>query len=263
MTFYDTQTHSPYLVERLSTRADENIFNYVKFRMVAHALRERGPVRPRVLDLGCANRLALRYLKQLGFDMDYCGVDYETALGPDLVADLRTPEVIAQLLPWRPDVVLLLDVLEHLEGREADIRRVLAASAAMLSAGGLVIVTLPQMYRLDCFKLPHLHYPEHKIRLSQEEWRKLLTEQLLVEHVHGLGYVSMLPYLVMFHRGYREDNYLGRTFRFLRERALEGEVLRRLDHALTRSLGGERTMSEWSNDVLFVCRVPASSGSAQ
>ena len=250
------KAHSSYLVDRLSNRSDENIFNYVKFRMIADVLRERCTRRPKVLDLGCANRLAMRYLQRLGVDMAYCGVDYESELEPDLVADLRAPEAIERRLPWRPEVVLLLDVLEHLDGREDDIRRVLDATVALLPAGGLVIVTLPQMYRLDRFKLSHLHYPEHKIRLRQEEWRALLAERLQVERAHGLGYVSVLPYLVMFHEGYREDNYLGRTFRFLRERAVEGEVLRRVDHALTRRFGGGRALREWSNDVLFVCRTP-------
>lgn len=256
----DAEAHSPYLVDRLLTRGDENIFNHVKFRLVAKVLRERGPSRPKVLDLGCGNRLAQRYLTRLGVDMNYFGVDYEAMLGPDLVSDLRAPDAIAERLPWRPNVILLLDVLEHLDGREKDIRGVLAAASHLLPPGGLVVVTLPQLYRLDRFKLPHLHYPEHKVRLRQDEWAALLGEQLRVEHAHGLGYISMLPYLLMAHRGYRDDNNLGRAFRFLRERAIEGDGLRRLDLALTLRLGAAPSLRMWSNDVLFVCRTPADPG---
>jgi Methyltransferase domain len=260
MKLSDADAHSPYLVGRLLTRSDENIFNHVKFRLVAKVLCERGPPRPKVLDLGCGNQLAQRYLTRLGVDMNYFGVDYEAMLGPDLVSDLRAPDAIAERLPWRPDVILLLDVLEHLDGREEDIRGVLALASCLLPPGGLVVVTLPQLYRLDRFKLPHLHYPEHKIRLRQDEWAALLAQKVCVEHVHGLGYVSMLPYLLMAHRGYRDDNNLGRAFRFLRERVIEGDRLRRLDLALTLGLGAAPSLRTWSNDVLFVCRTPASPG---
>jgi len=260
MTMSSNDLHSAYLVERIRARDDENIFNYVKFRVVAAALRELRRPRLRVADMGCADQVARRYLERLGVDMDYVGLDYEASLQPGLVADLRVPEGIEARLPWRPDVILLLDVLEHLDGREADIRRLLAFCARILPPTGVVLASLPQLYRLDRFKLPHLHYAEHKIRLHQEEWRALLAEHLRVERAHGVGYISTLPYFVMWHPGYRDDNHLGRVFRFLRERALDGAVLRRLDHAISARVGGVPGIRSWSNDVLFVCRAPARPG---
>ncbi len=246
--------HSPYLVQRYFSRDDENLFNHVKFHLVAEVLGGLPRSTPRLLDLGCADQVARRYLTRLGCSFRYCGVDYESAFEPDVVADLAAPDQIVEKLPWQPDVILLLDVLEHLEGRESDILRVLSACRAILPPGGLALVTVPQMYRLDRFKLPHLHYEEHKIRLRQEEWRELLCSELEIVQVQGVGFLSVLPYLVMFSRRYRDDNLLGRLFRRLRERTLERPALHRIDLWLSRALGDHMTLRQWTNDILFVCR---------
>ena len=252
--------HSPYLVQRYRSQNDENLFNHVKFHLITDALRQHAPASPALLDLGCADQLARRYLTRLGNSFRYCGVDYEVAFEPDIVGDLRDPEHIAPRLPWAPDVILLLDVLEHLDGRESDILQVLQTCRSILPPGGLVLVTVPQMYRLDRFKLPHLHYEEHKVRLRQEEWLELLSCELEVFETRGVGFLSVLPHLVMFSRRYRDDNVLGRLFRHLRGKTLERSALRRIDLWLSRACGSRPSLRQWANDVLFVCRRPAADG---
>jgi SAM-dependent methyltransferase len=246
--------HSPYLVKRLLSGNDENLFNYVKFRLLANALAESDFVTPRILDLGCADKIAFRYLSNLGVDFEYCGVDYESPFTPDILADIRDPNQILPKLPWQPDVIMILDVLEHLEGQEADISQVLHSCYQLLAPGGMLLVTIPQMYRLDRFKFDHLYYEEHKIRLRQEEWYALLNQEFEVMRTQGLGFISVLPYLVMFSRQYSNQNWLGQTFRQLRGKTLEQPWLRSLDWQLSRNLGHHPWLNQWTNDVLFVCR---------
>ncbi|MBW4541238.1 MAG: class I SAM-dependent methyltransferase [Myxacorys chilensis ATA2-1-KO14] len=250
--------HSSYLVDRLLSAKDENLFNYVKFRLIAKALQEANIEHPRILDLGCADKIALRYLSNLGVDFQYCGVDYESPFSPDILADIRESNQIISKLPWQPNVIFLLDVLEHLDGLEIDILQILEACCSILPPGGLVVVTIPQMYRLDRFKFKHLHYKEHKIRLRQDEWYNLLSCELKVRKSHGVGLISVIPYLVMFHRRYEKIPFLMRLFKQLREKTLEQPFLRVLDWHLSRLLGGLPFFRQWTNDVLFVCEVPRS-----
>jgi Methyltransferase domain len=259
MTLSSKVVHSSYLVDRLLSGKDENLFNYVKFRLIAQALKDSKIEDLRILDLGCADKIALRYLTDLGVDFQYCGVDYESPFSPDILSDIRDSQQIRSKLPWQPNVICLLDVLEHLEGLEVDIIQVLQACCAVLPAGGLVIVTIPQMYRLDRFKFKHLHYPEHKIRLRQQEWLNLLKCELKVRQRHGVGFISVIPYLTMLHPQYEQKPGLMRLFKRLRERTLEQPFLRSLDLRLSRVLGGLPWFRQWANDVLFVCEVPPKS----
>ena len=243
---------SPYLVRRLLETRDENLFNHVKFNLVKRVVDGLGLARPRVLDVGCGLQVAGTYLDRLGLDMDYFGVDYEPRFGPDAVVDLMAIERLGEVLPWSPDVVLLLDVLEHLDEDPAVLKGVVKKLAATLSPETTVIVTLPQMYRLDRFKLPHLHYPEHKIRQTQAEWREVLESAFEIRAVQGLGYLSVLPYLPMASRRYTPENRLGRLFAHLRGRTFERAPLKPLDLWLSNTLGRVKALQTLSNDVLFV-----------
>jgi len=243
---------SPYLVQRLLETRDENLFNHVKFSLVKDTIDGLGLERPRVLDIGCGLQVARKYLDRLRLDMDYFGVDYEPRFGPDAVVDLLHPETTAGVLPWAPDVILALDVLEHLHEDPAVLRDTIERLATIVPAGATLIVTLPQMYRLDRFKLPHLHYPEHKIRLTRREWRRLLEHGFRIDGERGLGYLSVLPYLPMASRRYRPDNRLGRLFDRLRGRTFEWGPLKPVDLWLSRTLGRVPFLKGVSNDVLFI-----------
>ena len=243
---------SPYLVRRLLERHDENLFNHVKFSLVKEEIDRLGLERPRVLDVGCGPQVAETYLHKLGLDMRYFGIDYEPRFGPDAVVDLAEADRVGEALPWAPDVVLALDVLEHLHEDEAALRETVGKLAAVTPPGATLIVTLPQMYRLDRFKPAHLHYPEHKIRLTRQEWRAVLEHGFDVRGERGVGYLSVLPYLTMASRRYRPDNALGRLFAHLRETTFEWAPLKPADLALSRALGTLAPFRGLSNDVLFV-----------
>jgi len=244
---------SPYLVSRLLTRTQETLFDFVKFRAIREVLPEPDGAPIRIADFGCGPQVAARRLNALGVDFDYCGVDYESDFRPDVVGDLRVPERLAEELPWTPDVITLLDVLEHLDGCEADIRAVLRCCHELLRRNrGLLVITVPQMYRLDKLKLSHLHYAEHKVRMTQGEWRGLIEEYFEVEAVSAVGFLSVIPYLTMLSRRFRPDNWLGRAFRHLRETTMEKKWIHGLDWWLSRH--APKFTKEWSNDILFAAR---------
>ena len=250
--------HSPYLVARLANQAP-NLYGTVKFAIVAEEIRKLGARlgRPaRVLDLGCSTSISKHYLEFNGLEFEYCGVDYEAEFSPDIVMDVRELHLRRSQLPWEPDVILLLDVLEHLPGKAADIEAVMRACAQVIPAHGMVMVVIPQLYRLDRLKLSHLHYPEHQVRFTLGEWRAIIARAIDVAGVRGVGYLSCLPYLPMLSPWYREDNGHGRLFQTLRGKVFEWGPLKPLECWLSRALGRLPGLKGWCNSSLLICRRP-------
>jgi hypothetical protein len=249
------EVHSPYLVARL-TDQKPNLYGTVKFKIVAEEIRALGATLgrpPRVLDLGCSTSISQHYLRQNDLEFDYCGVDYEARFSPDLVMDVRRLYEERDRLPWVPDVIMLLDVLEHLPGKDADISAVMANCNALLPAHGRVLVVVPQLYRLDRLKLSHLHYPEHQVRKTLAEWRGLIEAETEVRKTQGIGYLSCLPYLPMLSPWYKEDNGHGRLFHALRGRVFEWGPLKPLEIAITKTLGRLGLFKGWCNSTLLSC----------
>ncbi len=247
--------HSPYLVARLSGQRP-NLYGTVKFAIVASEIRKLAKTlgrKPRVLDLGCSTSISRHYLEMNDLEFDYCGVDYEAQFSPDIVMDVREVYDRRDQLPWQPDVIMLLDVLEHLPGRDADIVAVMEQCNRLLPAHGKVLVVVPQLYRLDRLKLSHLHYPEHEVRYTLGEWEALVKRGVAIARRHGIGYLSCIPYFPMLSRHYRENNRLGRLFRYLRGTVFEFGPLKPLEIGLTRLLGRSGWLAGWCNSTLLIC----------
>lgn len=129
----------------------ENLWGYAKrLRFVRKAMTEAFPSRApdslRVLDLGCGNgtQLALP-LARLGFavtgvDPDARSIEHAQRLSQDLpTARFICAQVEEMAAGEFFDVVILSEVLEHV----TEPRALLAASVRRLSAGGIIIVTVP------------------------------------------------------------------------------------------------------------------------
>ena len=249
-------------MERLFSTPDNNLFNHVKFNLVNDQLMASGHRHPRIMDIGCGLQVARRFLSYLNPGIHYVGIEYESTFKPDAVVDLNIPGALDEPMTWAPDVVMLLDVLEHLHDNRKDLQQVVRHVAESMPADARLIITVPQLYRLDRFKLAHLHYPEHKIRLTQAEWRTIIEAHFDIHQVQGVGYLSVLPYLHMAFRRYAPDNALGRLFNHLRSRTFERAWLKPLDLFLSRTLGRIGLFKTWSNDILFVA-TPRSCQQAQ
>ncbi len=249
----EKQDRSPYLVNRLLESKEKNLFNHVKFNLVKQEIDKLGLANPKILDIGCGLQVSRQYLEALNLQCEYFGIDYEPRFNPDLVVDLLNPGDAKDHFHWNPDVVLMLDVLEHLHEEMPILEDLLAGVRSLIPDECTMIFTLPQMYRLDRFKLSHLHYPEHKIRLHQSEWRKLLETQFDVHAVQGVGYVSVIPYLPMASKRYTPDNKLGKMFNYMRSSLFEWGPFKPIDLWLSNTIGKLNLFKTVSNDIMFVC----------
>jgi hypothetical protein len=254
-TLINAEAHSPYLVARLADQKP-NLYGTVKFAIVAEEIRKLGARlgrAPRVLDLGCSTSISRHYLEQNGLEFEYCGIDYEDQFNPDIVMDVRELHRRRADLPWQPDVIMLLDVLEHLPGKAADIEAVMRECNKVIPEHGLVLVVIPQLYRLDRLKLSHLHYPEHQVRFTVGEWRAIIERAIDVPEVRGLGYLSCLPYLPMLSPWYKEDNAHGRFFHYLRGKVFEWAPLKPIEIWISRRLGRVPGLRGWCNSSFLIC----------
>jgi SAM-dependent methyltransferase len=132
---------------------EENLWGYAKrLRFVREAIQSEFGLRPptsvRILDVGCGNGSLLAIpLARCGFDVT--GIDLHA---PSIAHACRIAEnipharfmegVVTDLVSPAFDVVILSEVLEHVEDPQALLR----ASAACLKPGGIVIITVPNGY---------------------------------------------------------------------------------------------------------------------
>ena len=118
-----------------------------------HARREIEPLLPerasRIVDVGCGAGETSRWLKERYPSARVVGLEGNAALAPALGRTLDETHVVDLngTLPdaGRPDLVLFLDVLEHLERPQA----VLAQLTSGMPAWGTVIVSLPNVAHLS------------------------------------------------------------------------------------------------------------------
>ncbi len=243
---------SSYLVERLFHTPENNLFNYVKFNLVNQHIQSTDVAQPRIMDIGCGLQVAKRFLFALNQNISYFGIDYEPTFKPNAVVDLNQPGTLDTPMHWTPDVVMLLDVLEHLHDNVDDLGSVIEHVAQSMPEHASLVITVPQWYRLDRFKLKHLHYPEHKIRLTQTEWRNVIEKHFDIKKSQGVGYLSVIPYLPMASRFYTPDNRLGRLFNHLRSKTFEHAWIKPLDLFLSNTIGRIKPFKYLSNDILFI-----------
>jgi len=179
------------------------------------------------MDIGCGLQVANRFLSAIGGDINYFGIDYEAGFKPDAVVDINQHGSLRQAMTWAPDVVMMLDVLEHLHDNQHDLERVIENVAHSMPKEAKLVITVPQLYRLDSFK------PKH------------------------------LPYLTMLSKRYSPDNALGRLFNHLRSRTFEKPWLKPVDLFLSNMLGRLPVLKRLSNDILFVATVRQSNGKSK
>lgn len=133
------------------------------------------PEGARVLDAGCGEGILVDEYRRRGLDIEGLDLNYESAF-------VRRGDVRSMPFPDASfDLVLLLDVLEHLEFRDQP--RALAEVHRTLRPGGLLALSTPNLAHLNArFKLlfcGHLDRAdselEHPGERPMEEYRRLLA----------------------------------------------------------------------------------------
>lgn len=235
-------------------KSKDSLYSHTIFQVLADLMKKQFN-RDLILDLGCADKRAFRLLKNYGAPISkYCGVDFNSQFAPDIQADIRDFEFYVNKIPFVPNAVLITDVLEHLEKGTPDIQKFLRSLSQIMDPDSEVYISIPQMYRLDRFKLNHLSYPEHKVRLDLSEWEDLIKQNFVIKQQMGIGYISVLPYLVMFFPFYNENGWTGAIFKWLRNELSKFTSLRKMDHFLSRIRKNKGLFCQFSNSVLFVCQ---------
>lgn len=131
------------------------------------------PPGSRVLDLGTADGSVARALKDRGCTVWGIECDAQAAAAASeicdrvIVADLEAPEAFDRLTGETFDIVLALDVLEHLRDPTPVLRR----AATHLTANGVAIVSIPNV-------------THGALRLSLLEGRFNYTDQGLLDRTH-------------------------------------------------------------------------------
>ncbi len=250
----DMKNEARNYLPRVYENSKDSLYSHTVFQILSNLINSHF-VNAKILDLGCADKRSSRLLTNYGLQIsNYCGVDHNSGFSPDIESDVRDLSIYYERIDFAPNVILITDVLEHLDGGIEDIQKFLKELSAKISTDTKVYISAPQMYRLDRLKLKHLFYPEHKVRLKLEEWQKIIFQDFEVEQLIGVGYISVLPYLIMFLSFYNENGWTGAVFKKIRSLLSKSVTIRQLDYFLSNRSKGCLFFCRLANSVLFVCR---------
>jgi 2-polyprenyl-3-methyl-5-hydroxy-6-metoxy-1,4-benzoquinol methylase len=148
----------------------------------------------RVLELGCAEGSTTRALQARGCRVTGIEMDPTAAKAAEkfaermIVDDLDTMDFAAALGQERFDVIVAADVLEHL----SDPRRCLRACAQLLSAGGEVVLSIPNIAHADVrLNLLAGHFDYSEWGLLDNTHLRFFTRASLLDFLEDCGFAEL------------------------------------------------------------------------
>lgn len=149
-------------------------------------LNAYAPQKAKILDVGCGTGAVMEHV--LAKNNEVCGVDMS-----DVALEFCRQKGLADNMPFQDgsfDVVLALDVLEHLDHPEAAVAEV----KRILKKGGLFIATVPAHQWLWSYHDESLH---HKKRYNKQDLTKLFSEDFSLLTVSWINFFILLPAVLL------------------------------------------------------------------
>jgi len=206
---------------------DQDVYALTKYRITLRWLKSHASQGSLLVNVGCGagyfNQLALKEgFKVVGYEPDpdaYSVAIKQTHDDLELVCG----DLFSIPITTRADIVVLHDVLEHIDAENAAIERIYE----LLVDDGILIISVPALDRLFGF---HDEQLGHFRRYTKTSLRRALRARFIVEKIRYLG-VFAIPGVLYFSR-FRQKGYplasaskhsvLGRVFNILM--AVEGRV---------------------------------------
>jgi 2-polyprenyl-3-methyl-5-hydroxy-6-metoxy-1,4-benzoquinol methylase len=176
------------LVERRQSAHERHPWETARAVAIESIVRQLGLVAPSVLDVGCGDGYLVTVLQQRLELGDVVAQDIH--LTDDLIRELSGPGAtfVRELdrVSSRANLVLLLDVLEHVEQPEALLREI---ASDRLAPGGHVLITVPAFQALFT---RHDRALRHHRRYSQERLAREVAAAGLCRLDSGYLFASLL-----------------------------------------------------------------------
>ncbi|MFN2602968.1 MAG: class I SAM-dependent methyltransferase, partial [Gemmatimonadaceae bacterium] len=185
------------LVERGDAGAYRHPWETARFKFVSKLIAEYGDRESSVVvDIGSGDGFFLESLRKTLRDGQFVGLDI--ALTDDEVRELNagasdgvrfcnSPEQLEQLLSRPADVILLLDVIEHIADDHTFLRDL--AKRPFMSYETVTIVTVPAFWSLHT---SHDEYLKHFRRYSLSQARRALSDTGFKTIAEGYFFFSLL-----------------------------------------------------------------------
>lgn len=141
--------------------------------------------RPTLVDLGGHDALTQSTLKSDINDLEYIGTQKVSLSGLDVCASLTHPYFADRIRACRPDVLLCLDVLEHLAQNAHSLRGALQQLASVGSHASLIVFSLPgaaitsEQRNSSCHQAP----------VDLDQWLDLLNEFFDIEQTMAFNFL--------------------------------------------------------------------------
>lgn len=123
----------------------------------------------------------------------YIGLDMKDALGVDLVGDITAPATLAAIKEIAPKVILLNNILEHLEDPWAVLRSVWGA----VPKNGMLVVSVPLSFPYHPDPIDTMFRPRPAEIIKALGARTVIVDTVLEDHSlwskwnrQGLGYLA-------------------------------------------------------------------------
>ncbi len=163
-------------------------------QLVFDILKKRAPADAKILDYGCNTGFLVNVLQRAGFDACGCDKSAEAICFGQAQGTKNICATDGDVLPYRDgevDVILCLDVLEHL----ADDRQGLREIRRVLKPGGLAIITVPAFNFLWGLQdeVSH-HFRRYRVFQSED---LIKQENLKIEKLSYFNFFLFAPIVLM------------------------------------------------------------------